>query len=343
MQMAKNNNPVKLILCAFFVFISCNFILYAYIQLTASNLYYKSLIIALLFVIGIFVQYVLALARALWLKNKPEKNKYINPFKCKAVLLFMIFGFYILAFEILSGIGFFISEVKVSEEIVLSQETARNMQLVYLDQLSNTISGLNDGLKQEVKTGYGENSREVLSNIMQFMEDQRTSIKSFEKVPGSPGNSPAVIKNVFKNLSEVLPLPESRIKLLMFGAVMLMMILGLILTNPDIEIEDKKMPAAEPKITADLTSSLRNYLLTNKEKIIKYISEMTEDNSVKLKKDEIISEKTGIPVAECQVIRLILKNTKQDGKPFIYISQGKLPEINGFTRDKIIENIKGLM
>lgn len=241
------SNRLKNIINIIFLALSCVMSIYFLTQLS-SNIMVRVIIIVFVIVYEITMQYVLSLGRAKWRQGGPAI--------LTALLYFFFYSIYVFIYALPSALGFFVAEIAVQEEAAAAVAMEKSIVKDQLAINQETIRALNRQLETEARTGYGPRSQEIMEKLTELRMEQ---IELQRKLFGSSGgeslqSSKETLKtssNAFKSLAEVLksfvPITENLLKFIVFGTSILMLYLGLILTNWDIGevLNDRDNRAAE--------------------------------------------------------------------------------------------------
>ena len=282
--MTINYNTLKTPLNLTFLTISSLLIIDFMIQLVDGL---AARIIAVVFVIAleIFAQFLLGLGRA-WL-SEGRKTAY---------LLFAIYGIYVVVYAGMAVLGFFVGQSDGMERTTARAEYLETIDRQSLAQIAQTREALNLQLTKEAETGYGPAAREIVAQLDQLKEDEKNIRRTFQNVPTKHKNVP---RNVFRSLENVLGWPENVIKRLVFGVSVLMLYLGLILTAWDVKLDGERPPRRHPGTT--LAPVRENS--EDKSEFTRFIEGLFDGVNRRLNGNEIIAEKTGIPIERCSEYR----------------------------------------
>jgi hypothetical protein len=145
---------------------------------------------------------------------------------------------YIIIFALLSGIGFFATEINMQEAVSQKIETIENNNQRRIDQIYAMIDNLNAQLAKEGNTGIGTKYEGLQTKIDSYNDELKTLMnqsKTDIKV-----ETKAQAKDMFANISKVLwDIPKNVLILTMFGFALVMVYLGLMLKPMTVEVEAK--------------------------------------------------------------------------------------------------------
>jgi hypothetical protein len=142
-----------------------------------------------------------------------------------------------------------------------------------------------------------------------------------------------VNKDIYDTLGKVLHVDGEVIKLYMLLVLSLLIELALLVTSWDIKIEHNEQPEQPKNETVSIVVPMKNYVISNKSKVLQYIDSLIEEGLNRLNSNEKISNQTGLKVKECQKFRDILQKTTINGTPLIYSTPGTSKP--NFTKDRI--------
>lgn len=187
-------------------------------------------VIALIFAVmyELANKYIMALARTTW-----KSRRYLS-----ALLLFLFYGVYIV-YNVLSGAGFFITEIATQDRAAAQAEMIQAANVEKLDQINRNIDTLNRALEVEVETSYRSRSAAISAELKE-REAERDGL--LEKLATAPIEK-AEEKNPFRDLSAALGVPMHRLVAAVWCMVMAGICVILIVTSEDLP-EDKKEPPA---------------------------------------------------------------------------------------------------
>lgn len=217
-----NDRILKNIINFTFLTLSSFLILYFLIQLT-DNPYIKVGFSLFTIILEVFMQYLLSTGRAKWKLN----------IKFQAVIMFSCYGLYVLVYAIPSATGFFMAEINTQEQMSARKEIVEDTSKQRLIQINSTINNLNAQLATESKSGYGKKSRMIMDEMKQLTAEQADIQNHFQNTAIIKTAGP---KDLFKILGDVFNIPGNILKVIIFGISVLMVYVGLIMTNWDIEI-----------------------------------------------------------------------------------------------------------
>lgn len=221
----------KNILNLSFLTLSSILIVYFLVQLT-SNLVIKIGIAIFAVILEVFMQYLLSTGRNRWRIKR----------RLQASLLFFFYGLYVLAYAVPSATGFFMAEINAQEQTSARVEMVEDLDKERLQQISSMIQTLNAQLLTESKSGYGQRSQLIMDEIKRLSEEQIAIQNSF-KTP--PPTQTVVAKDLFKVMGSVFQIPGNVLKMIIFSISVLMVYVGLIMTNWDLSFS-KNNPVFMP-------------------------------------------------------------------------------------------------
>ena len=175
-----------------------------------------------------------------------------------AIILFLFYGVYIV-YNILSGAGFFITEIAVQDRISAQTEIVNTAYQQKLEQLNRTINTLNRALEVEVETSYRSRSAAITAELKRCEVEREELLKIIASAPVEKAEE----KNPFRDLSKTMEIPMNRLIGIVWCMVMAGICVTLIVTSEDLPDDDTKsdMPKPEPpevrtnKKTEDVTKN----------------------------------------------------------------------------------------
>lgn len=180
-------------------------------------------------------RYILAAGRAEWKKKR----------KFNALILFIFYGAYIV-YNILSGAGFFITEIATQDRLYSQVEVVQTANLQKLDQLNRTIDTLNRALEVEVETTFRSRSALIEEKLKEREVEREELLQSMIAAPAGRAEE----KNPFRDLSASLGIPMNRL----VGGIWCMVMAGIcvILIVTGEELPEQKVQKAT--VTKNVTT-----------------------------------------------------------------------------------------
>jgi hypothetical protein len=164
-------------------------------------------------------KYIISAGRTAW------KSKHVF----NALLLFVFYGVYIV-YNILSGAGFFITEIAIQDRAAAKAEIVETANRQKLDQLNRSIDTLNRALEVEVETSYRSRSAAITAELRQREAEREALLKTMASGPVEKAED----KNPFKDLAEALGLPMDKLVGVVWCMVMAGICVILIITSEDL-------------------------------------------------------------------------------------------------------------
>lgn len=177
-------------------------------------------------------RYIIAAGKTAW-----KKRRYIT-----ALLMFLFYAVYIV-YNILSGAGFFITEIATQDRAAAQAEVVQAANLEKLAQINRSIDTLNRALEVEVETSFRSKSEELEAKIKK-REMERDEL--LEKIAAAPAEK-AEEKNPFRDLSAALGMPMNRLVAGVWCMVMAGICVILIVTSEELPEQEKKKEPETPK------------------------------------------------------------------------------------------------
>lgn len=268
--------------------------------------------------VDIYMQYVLAWGRWLWKTNW-----------FKAAGLFVVYLGYMIIYNFLFAIGFFMTELDIKEQVKFQKNVIISTTNQRIQEINDSITILNKHLETESQSGYGSRSQKITEDKNKLIEERN---KLLESLSNSSDNKIEVFKNVFNSLENVFkPVwgwSANWLKILVFGSLVLTMQICLILTSWNIN------PAAKSIVNTDALSD-------DKKELLKWLDAAFEGRSNgALNGVHTISEVTGLTLERCIQIRDYLSKLKVNGGMAIAVAQGasKNNYDKNFIRDYILSH-----
>lgn len=199
-------------------------------------------------------RYIIAAGRTAW-KNRRIFN---------ALLLFVFYGVYIV-YNILSGAGFFITEISTRDRAAARAEIVETANRQKLEQLNRVIDTLNRALEVEVETSYRSRSAAITAELRQREAERESLLLEMKTAPTEKAEE----KNPFRDLAKALGLPMDRLVGVVWCMVMAGICVILIVTSEDLP-EEKKL----------VTPVTRNAVtpVTKKPLTVKSVTKPVQDN-----------------------------------------------------------------
>jgi hypothetical protein len=164
-------------------------------------------------------RYIIAAGRTAW-KNRRIFN---------ALLLFAFYGVYIV-YNILSGAGFFITEISTQDRMAAKAEIVETANRQKLEQLNRVIDTLNRALEVEVETSYRSRSAAITAELRQREAERESLLLEMKTAPTEKAEE----KNPFRDLAKALGLPMDRLVGVVWCMVMAGICVILIVTSEDL-------------------------------------------------------------------------------------------------------------
>jgi hypothetical protein len=146
-------------------------------------------------------------------------------------------------YNIISGAGFFITEIAIQDRAAVQAETVQQANLEKLTQINRSIDTLNRALEVEVETSFRSKS-EALEKKIKEREAERDALLA--QLAAAPEEK-AEEKNPFRDLAGVLGIPMNWL----VGGVWCMVMAGicviLIVTSEELPEEGKEKESETPK------------------------------------------------------------------------------------------------
>lgn len=185
-------------------------------------------------------RYIIAAGKTAWKKAKLIKG-YIHHY-FTALLLFLFYGVYII-YNIISGAGFFITEIAIQDRAAAQAEVVQTANLEKLAQINRSIDTLNRALEVEVETSFRSKSEALEEKIKEREAERDVLLAQLAAAPEGKAEE----KNPFRDLAGVLGIPMNWL----VGGVWCMVMAGicviLIVTSEELpEEEEKGEPGPEP-------------------------------------------------------------------------------------------------
>lgn len=182
-------------------------------------------------------RYIIAAGKTAWKKAKLIKG-YIHHY-FTALLLFLFYGVYII-YNIISGAGFFITEIAIQDRAAAQVETVQQANLEKLAQINRSIDTLNRALEVEVETTFRTRSA-ALEKMIREREAERDALLA--QLATAPVEK-AEEKNPFRDLSAALGVPMNRLVAAVWCMVMAGICVILIVTSEELP-EEKEAGVAK--------------------------------------------------------------------------------------------------
>lgn len=176
-------------------------------------------------------RYIIAAGRTAW-----KKRRYIT-----ALFMFLFYSVYIV-YNILSGAGFFITEIATQDRVAAQAEMVQQANLEKLTQINRSIDTLNRALEIEVETSFRSKSEALEKKIKEREAERDALLAQLAAVPEEKTEE----KNPFRDLSAALGIPMERLVGLVWCMVMAGICVILIVTSEELPEEEKGEPGPEP-------------------------------------------------------------------------------------------------
>lgn len=177
-------------------------------------------------------RYIIAAGKTAW-----KKRRYIT-----ALLMFLFYGVYIM-YNIISGAGFFITEIAIQDRAAAQAEVVQTANLEKLAQINRSIDTLNRALEVEVETTFRSRSAALEEKIKEREAERDALLAQLAAAPVEKAEE----KNPFRDLAGVLGIPMNWL----VGGVWCMVMAGicviLIVTSEELPEEGKEKESETPK------------------------------------------------------------------------------------------------
>jgi hypothetical protein len=302
-----NHPKFKPILNTIFLTFSCLLIVTSYTS-HVNGLVNKIWCCIVLITLDVAVQWVLGLSKAYW------KAKYIRFHHFKAILLILVWFWYVVVFAVPTATGYFMNTFNFQKQQVTIIEDSYKRYKSNYEKNEQTINALNAQLLTESKTGFRANSKDVMKELNKAKAEQATleillqnSGKEKVEVSQSSDQSLKTISNFLVKINKVFT--EEFLTLLAYLSVVAMIYLFLALTAWEVELPNKLVP--------------ENKLSDFKKELLLFLDKAFEGRSGNaLNGVEIISEKSGISKERCIQLRNYLSKLKVNGGMAITVGIG---------------------
>lgn len=171
-------------------------------------------------------RYILADGRTAW-KNR----RYIT-----ALFRFLFYGVYIV-YNVLSGAGFFITEIAIQDRVAAQVETVQQANLEKLAQINRSIDTLNRALEVEVETTFRSRSAALEEKIKEREAERDALLAQLTAAPEEKAEE----KNPFRDLSAALGIPMERLVGLVWCMVMAGICVILIVTSEELPEKEEEL------------------------------------------------------------------------------------------------------
>jgi len=155
--------------------------------------------------------------------------------------MFLFYSVYIV-YNILSGAGFFITEIATQDRVAAQAEMVQQANLEKLVQINRSIDTLNRALEVEVETTFRSRSAALEKMIREREAERDALLAQLAAVPEEKTEE----KNPFRDLSAALGVPMNRLVAAVWCMVMAGICVILIVTSEELPEEEKGEPGPEP-------------------------------------------------------------------------------------------------
>lgn len=324
----KGLNPVAFFLSAFFV---------VYGMINLSEIVWIKCVMG---VLGFYVEWVAQKIWGLSFTYKAAKKPY--------GWLRFLYVWYVIVFALLSGIGFFATEIKTQELQSENIEQINTNNQTRITQLFGSIDSVDAQMLKEGNTGVGKIYRGLEKKKLGYETELKLRLEG--KLNPVQTVTKIQTKDMFSNVSEVLwGFPKYIILLLMFGSALAMIYIDLALSPVQVKLrtqsfsaskppplkteeESKSVSEVAPKLSEDPRKLIYDPEDSYKSEFIQFVDRLYDcrDPFVRLNSIENMSE---FPFSKKQRFKSELL---QMGA--IQIGQGKIAAL--WPKEEIIKNIR---
>ena len=330
----------KYVFQAIFLFFSC-YLLVNYLTGLIADPVLKKGVALFAICLDVSMQFViLARGKKSWRKGKWSKG--FTKYRVMALLLFFLYGVYVIFYAVLSAVGFFLVEVDRSEAKIAEFKIVQSDNRQRLNEIAAEMDALTVQLKTEGGTGYGRNSKMITGRMDQLKAEREALCQS------NGATSPVKAKltqnpvNSFEILSQNLGIPQSRLKILIFGISVIMLQVIIILTSWSGEVARTdqtviKVREPEPESIEPISDQLIDYPDQDQNELSQYVAALFTDTK-KLNGDQTIAKKTGISPERCAIYRKHLSELIIGNKAVIRTKKGG--SVSDFTKEELQDFIR---
>lgn len=331
---------VRFIINIVFLASSCYFSVNFIIVLLQKALHEWIVAIFAIFV-EIYFQYSLYVAE----KRKQEGKRW-----AARGLKLQYFMIYVLIYCHLSGLGFFLTEIQTTREVLQRHTFIELADMDRIKQIDRDLETLDLHLQTESRTGYGRQSKEIEKRKEKLEAERAEILKKLSGVSQAEQDA-ATVKNSFQGLAEAFGISENLLQLIVFETILLIIYIGLYVTRwkPDWRLEEKvKLPARKSSKTS-LTKKVSQKVPESSPILLKTSSQSSQGYEGSLEQDKVrhfedeeferfvrvsirdsgilnspqrVSMLTGIPLAQCIAYRKLLNTMTIDGQLVVETAQG---------------------
>ncbi len=207
-----------------------------------------------------------------------------------------------------------------------------------IKQNNDQIETLNLTLSSETETGYGTRSKEIIAQIANLKRENER-LRGTLKTTSISKRS--LEKDHFGLLGRIYGIPGNRAMIYVFGAAVVMLYIGLMITSPDsfdkpVQVAGnlREVSKVDPEVSevvpevAEVVSEVApsepdpvSEPVETKPEIVTY-AEALLDNPNKLNGDGKISKLTGIDLKQCARYRRMISERTINDRPIIESRQG---------------------
>jgi len=225
----RTNFKFRYIFQAIFLFFSC-YLLVNYLTGLVEDPAIKKGIAMFAICLDVAMQFViLARGKATWRKGNWSKG--FIKYRVMAIILFSLYAVYVIFYAVLSAVGFFLVEVDKTEVKLTGFKTVQSDNRQRLNEIAAEMDALNLQLKTESKTGFGQNSKTIISRIDALKAERETIRQGKSKTLTVNEKLIKSAVNSFEVLSNNFGIPQNRLKILIFGISVVMLQVIIILTS----------------------------------------------------------------------------------------------------------------
>lgn len=214
-------NFVRMLINTVFLTSSCFFSVNFIIVLFQNAIFDKVVAVFAIF-IEIYFQYSLYLA---------ERRKQEGKFWAARALKAQYIVIYVLIYCHLSGLGFFLTEVRSTNVVLRRQEFVEMATMDRIKQIDRDLETLDLHLVTESKTGYGKRSQTIENRKKELEEERARLLETLTSEESSQSKDAATVKNSFQGLAEAFGVSENFLQLIVFETIMAIIYIGLYVTR----------------------------------------------------------------------------------------------------------------
>lgn len=214
-------NFVRMLINTVFLTSSCFFSVNFIIVLFQNAIFDKVVAVFAIF-IEIYFQYSLYLA---------ERRKQEGKFWAARALKAQYIVIYVLIYCHLSGLGFFLTEVRSTNVVLRRQEFVEMATMDRIKQIDRDLETLDLHLVTESKTGYGKQSQTIENRKKELEEERARLLETLTSEESSQSKDAATVKNSFQGLAEAFGVSENFLQLIVFETIMAIIYIGLYVTR----------------------------------------------------------------------------------------------------------------